>query len=327
MKEFGIDISKWQGDFNFDLAIKEGVKFAIIKGGGGDAGLYVDGKFVKNYTKAKEKNLPVGVYWFSKAVTVATAKAEAEYFYENVLKGRKFELPIYMDVEHKEQLKLGKQALTQIIKAWCEYLEEKGYYVGIYSSLAYFKNYMNDSELQCYAHWIAQWHTECQYNGEYGMWQFGGESNPIRTNKVAGVVCDQDYMLVDYPTIIKNGGLNGFTKEPPKTVTQIAKEVLAGKWGNGTDRTKRLTEAGYNAAEVQAKVNELLKKPKAVTLKVGDKVKLLGGATYTNGKKVPTWVTKMNLYVRKINGDKITVSILKVGLVTGVVDKKYLKKI
>lgn len=44
-----------------------------------------------------------------------------------------------------------------------------------------------------------------------------------------------------------------------KSVTEVAKEVIAGKWGNGQDRKKKLTAAGYNYAAVQKKVNELLK--------------------------------------------------------------------
>lgn len=43
-----------------------------------------------------------------------------------------------------------------------------------------------------------------------------------------------------------------------KTVDEIAREVIQGKWGNGADRKKRLEAAGYNYAEVQAKVNKLL---------------------------------------------------------------------
>lgn len=43
-----------------------------------------------------------------------------------------------------------------------------------------------------------------------------------------------------------------------KTVEEIAREVIQGKWGNGADRKKRLEAAGYNYAEVQAKVNKLL---------------------------------------------------------------------
>ena len=47
-------------------------------------------------------------------------------------------------------------------------------------------------------------------------------------------------------------------KPAQKTVEQIAQEVIAGKWGNGTDRAQRLAAAGYNAQAVQAKVNQLL---------------------------------------------------------------------
>lgn len=50
------------------------------------------------------------------------------------------------------------------------------------------------------------------------------------------------------------------TKPTPKTTDELAKEVLAGKWGNGAERKKRLTTAGYDYAAVQKKVNELLKK-------------------------------------------------------------------
>ena len=78
MKKFGIDISRWQGDFDLEKAVKnEGVEFVIIKGGGGDDGLYVDRQFVSNYNKAKKLGIPVGCYWFSKALTLAEADKEA----------------------------------------------------------------------------------------------------------------------------------------------------------------------------------------------------------------------------------------------------------
>jgi hypothetical protein len=83
----------------------------------------------------------------------------------------------------------------------------------------YFDTKMHDDKLQAYAHWVAQWAKECTYKGEenvLGMWQFGGETNLIRTNKVAGVTCDQNYMLLDYPSLIKAAGLNGFKKIPPE---------------------------------------------------------------------------------------------------------------
>ncbi len=265
MKTFGIDISRWQGNFNLKGAMDEGVKFVIAKGGGGDDGLYVDSKFIRNYTEAKKLGLPVGAYWFSKALTIADAEKEAKYFIENCLKGRQFELPVYIDVEHSEQFALGKKALTDIIIRWLEVVEAAGYWVGIYSSTYFFSRHIEDARLQNYAHWCAEWSAKCNYKGNdgvLGMWQFGGETNVTRSNKVAGQVCDQNYMLVDYPAKIKAAGLNGFGKsaaKPAKTVEEIAKEVIRGKWGNGQERKKRLTDAGYDYAAVQKKVNELMK--------------------------------------------------------------------
>lgn len=207
----GIDISAWQGAIDLARAGEEGFDFVIIKGGGGDDGLYTDSKFARNYSLAKSLGMAVGAYWFSRALTVEEAKAEADYFYAHCLKGRQFELPIYIDVENKKQLAVGKRLLTDIIHAFCRRLEELGFYVGIYSSQSYFCSYMYDDELQRYAHWVACWAKDCDYPGDsFGLWQYGGEVNVLRTNRVAGVVCDQDYLLTDYTPIIKDAGLNGF---------------------------------------------------------------------------------------------------------------------
>ena len=62
---------------------------------------------------------------------------------------------------------------------------------------------------------------------------------------------------------IRGYGVPAYNKEnastAKKSVSEIAREVIAGKWGNGTDRENRLEKAGYNYKEVQAKVNSLLK--------------------------------------------------------------------
>lgn len=220
MKVFGIDVSKWQGNFNFAKAKKEGVEFAIIKAGGSDGGYYKDPKFERNYKEAKKQGLNVGAYYFCTLTSVNDAKNEAKHFIE-CIKGKQFELPVYVDVEHKTSMKkAGKKQLTDAIIEFCEVMEKAGYWVGIYSSKSYFSTYMEDKRLQNYAHWVAQWTKTCTYTNKkvLGMWQFGGETNVIRTNKVAGVVCDQNYMLVDYPTMIKNAGLNGFKKTVTKPV-------------------------------------------------------------------------------------------------------------
>lgn len=207
MNKFGVDISAWQKGFNFDKAKAEGVEFAILRGA---YHLSRDKCFEDFYAACKDRNIPVGVYLYSMAKTVEDAKAEAESLISNVLKGKQFEYPIYMDVEDKVQRALGKDLLTEIIVAFCDTLGKAGYYVGIYSTASFLGSYTHESKLSGYDKWIAHWAKKCSYKGDYGLWQFGGETNLLRSNKVAGVVCDQDYALKDYPAIIKASGLNGY---------------------------------------------------------------------------------------------------------------------
>ena len=254
MQKFGIDISKWQKGFNFDKALAEGVEFIILRGAYSTS---KDTCFEDFYKKCKAKCIPVGVYHYTMAKTVDEAKKEADAMLK-ILAGKQFEYPIYLDVEDKTQKALGKDLLTAIIDTYCSTLEKAGYYVGIYSTYLYLRDYTHIDRLDKYDKWIAQWSTRCTCKKPFGMWQFGGETNKIRTNKVAGVTCDQNYAYKDYPAIIKNSGLNGFHKAGTKTVDDLAREVIQGKWGTGLNRKNRLQKAGYDYNAVQKRVNQLL---------------------------------------------------------------------
>lgn len=332
MKRFGIDISKWQGNFDFKKALKEGVSFAVIKGGGNDDGLYTDPMFEQNYSSAKAVGLPVGVYWFSKALSCEEAVTEADYLINNILKNKQFELPIYIDVEHKEMLDLGKDQLTKTVDKFCSYLEQKGYFVGIYSSVYSFSKHMDDEVLKKYTHWVAQWAKECTYNNTdvLGMWQFGGETNLIRNNYIAGNICDQNYMYIDFPQIIKEKKLNGFSSAPSiidpkkKTDEEIANEVIDGKWGNGAERKNKIKESGYDYETVQSIVNRI---KNDTTLKVGDLVRMSpDGTIYGSEKKFAPFVYTNLLYIRDLDGSRAVISIQAEGAVTGAVNVKHLKK-
>lgn len=259
MKRFGIDISVYQKDMNLALARKEGVEFAIIRGAYGNK---KDNAFDSNYNKAKVNGLGVGVYWWTRAVNEAQAREEAQALINNVLKGKQFEYPIYIDVEDKLLASLGKSKVDAIITSALTTLEKNGYYAGFYMNLDWYKNKCNGSSLaKRFTSWIAYWTSKEQ---NYPMWQFGGETNKIRSNKVAGQVCDQDYCYVDFPTIIKNAKLNGFgggSTPTKKSNEEIAIEVINGLWGNGDERKKRLTEAGYDYNAVQSIVNQKVQKP------------------------------------------------------------------
>lgn len=277
-KIFGIDISTYQKGINLSKAKSEGVGFAILRAGFTGYGTGVsknkDSQFETFYSQCKSLGIPVGAYWFSCATSYDKGKAEAEYMYNNCLKGKQFEYPIYIDVEDSHwQAKAGKSAVTQAIKGFCEYLEAKGYYVGIYANSNWFNNYINTNDLTRYDKWIANWGTSKPSNPEAGLWQFGGETNRIRSNKVAGYTVDQNYAYKDFPAIMKSKGLNGFsasgTVQPQpsapstptsslKSIDEIADEVIAGEWENYPERKTLLEQAGYNYKEVQDKVNEKL---------------------------------------------------------------------
>lgn len=222
MKKFGIDISRWQKGLSLAQAQKEGVEFAILKIGGSDSGHYKDACFESFYLQAKSLGMPVGAYYFGKDLNVAQAQNSADHLIE-LLNGKQFEYPIYYDVEAK-MLSLSKQQLTDVVNAFCKRVESAGYWVGIYSSLASFNGEFEADQISHWCKWIACWRKTQPKDAD--MWQFGGETNVIRSNKIAGHVCDQDYCYKDYPALIKAKGLNGFGKVNTPPAQTSGKKAL-----------------------------------------------------------------------------------------------------
>lgn len=240
--DWGVDVSKWQGDFNFEKAKAEGIKFAILKAGGGDAGLYKDDKFERNYTECHNLGIPVGAYFFGQAMDVSTAIKEADYFYSLVV-GKKLNMGVWYDVEAKM---LNASGLLSIVNAFLERLREKGYECGVYSSESVFKGKLNGITAP---RWIAKW-SKTKPGIDCKIWQFGGETNLIRSNRVAGVVCDQDYLMTSSPVpatitkkvvvtsempVIKKGSKGSAVK----VWQTIAGCNVDGDFGPATDATTR----------------------------------------------------------------------------------------
>lgn len=300
MRLFGIDISVWQKDINLSQAKAEGVNFTIIRGAYGNK---KDTAFETLYQRAKANGLGVGVYWWTRAVNEAQASEEAQILIDNVLKGKQFEYPIYIDVEDSLLQNLGKAKVDSIITSALTTLEKAGYYAGFYMNRNWYNNYCNGASLsKRFTCWLAQWSSAEVSN--FPMWQFGGETNYQRTNKVAGITCDQDYCYVDFPSIIKNGGFNGYGKGTPSPAPQpqpsrklneeLANEVIAGKWGNGEDRKNRLTQAGYDYYAVQSIVNQKLGAGKSsgaeyYTVQRGDNLTKIANRYGTTVNQLVAW--------------------------------------
>lgn len=258
----GIDVSKHDGVIDWKKAKDSGlVDFAVIRAGYGRLIEQKDKQFERNYTECKKYGIPCGTYWYSYAKSVDEIKTEAKVFLE-VIKGKQFEYPVYLDFEEKSQFNLGKAKCSEMAKAFLTILENAGYYAGLYSSKSHLENYFTEDILTRYTVWVAHYGvSKTSYKYPYDIWQYS------ESGSVSGInhKCDLNYCYKDFPEVIKNAGLNGFTKDsatyatPKKSVSELAQEVLENKWGTGADRKARLTAAGYSYEAVQNAVNELLK--------------------------------------------------------------------
>ena len=206
MAKKGIDISYCQKAIDWNT-LK--VDFVIMRAGYGKYAYQKDTMFESHYKNACNKGIAKGAYWYSYAMSEAEAVQEAKACIE-VLKGKKFEYPIYFDVEEPKQKALGKAKVSAIVKAFCSTMEAAGYWVGIYTNVDWYKNVITDDIKKRYAIWIASWDVaKPAINGPYGIWQY----KVGRINGVPGD-CDLDYGYVDYPTQIKKAGMNGYSKTP-----------------------------------------------------------------------------------------------------------------
>lgn len=208
-KSNGIDVSKWQGNIDWSAVKKSGVQFAIIRAGYGRELSQKDEFFEKNYDGCKRNGIPCGAYWYSYATSADEAKKEAKVCLE-IIKGKQFEYPIYFDIEEKKQFELGKEACTEIAKAFLEEVESAGYWVGLYMSKSFLEKYISAAVRERYAIWVAHYGVEkTTYKGQFGIWQKSSEG------KVPGINgnVDLDEAYVDYPAEIKKAGLNGFKKD------------------------------------------------------------------------------------------------------------------
>ena len=192
--EFGIDISVYQKKIDLTQALAEGVTFAIIKAGGADCGKYKDSYFEYHYQNCAAHSIPVGSYFFGKCNTVEQAIEEAKY-YLSIIKDKIFPLKCWYDIE-ASMCSLPKERLNAIAKAFCATVSEAGYECGVYASLSTFNKIDYDGSFSStYPKWIAYWGKSKPNAVREGkdIWQFGGESNMIRSNKVGRVTCDCDY--------------------------------------------------------------------------------------------------------------------------------------
>lgn len=205
----GIDVSKWQGTIDWDKVKASGVDFAILKVGSTKG---MDEYFEFNYLGAKSRGLNVGAYYYTYAMSESEAAAEAETV-ATWLDGKTFEYPIFFDIEDPSQETLSVETRTNMCIAFNTALENRGYFAGIYASKSWLNSYLDRAALsQKYVIWEASWRNsgeaDIDKSSDCQLWQYSA------TGTVSGISgnVDMDVSYIDYPSLIRRIGKNGFSK-------------------------------------------------------------------------------------------------------------------
>lgn len=255
MTKLGLDVSKHNGNVDWQAVKNAGYgDFALIRAGyGSDYTSQDDPQFERNISECERLGIPYGIYLYSYALGTNDALSEANHILRLVKKcGKMFKYGIWFDMEDADNYK-KKNGVTQASKlvdicyTFCDTVEAKGFYVGIYASLSWLNNQLNSSKLDRFDKWVAQWNnTGCTYKKVYSIWQYTNSAN------IGGKRFDANKLIRDFATS------SGTTTSSKKSNEEIANEVIRGEWGNGTDRKNRLTNAGYNYQTIQNIVNQKL---------------------------------------------------------------------
>mgnify|MGYP002766364525 CR=1 FL=1 len=209
-----LDVSRWQGEIDWD-AVKasgkiDGVMLKTVstnrKLSKRKDGLYIDPTFERNYAECKRLGIPVGVYYYTYAVSHTSADAE-QALLKTALTGKTFELPICVDVEDDKLRKLGKQALTDLTAYALATIERWGFYALLYVGLNFGETqlYMGGAALRKYDVWVSAYRANKPTPAwSFGMWQY------TSTASVPGITgnADLSHAYKDYAAIIAKKGLD-----------------------------------------------------------------------------------------------------------------------
>ena len=149
----GIDVSRWNGKIDWKTVANYGMGFAILRIT--EKGNIVDSTFESNYKDCIENKIPVGVYKYSYATTIAQIKNEANVVIKTLNK-RKLDYPVFLDIEDKCQENLSDSLMMKMIEAFRAIIIKAGYKFGIYCGYSWYQNQLPESAKK-YDCWVARY--------------------------------------------------------------------------------------------------------------------------------------------------------------------------
>lgn len=220
---WGIDLSKWSYNVDFNELKEAGVDFVILRVG---SHVNIDPKFEEYYKEAKKAGLDVGVYFFTyssnKDGAIRDAKNVAKW-----LEGKTLEYPVFFDIEDDQTngyypSTFSEETLMELIHTFMTEMVNYGYYPGLYTNNIFLYTLFNEEKtLTLYDIWYARYAGEetdvaeyinkniNEYSKTYSMWQYQGNISNFLDGAVSGK-CDLNYAFKDYPSIMKEFGFNGY---------------------------------------------------------------------------------------------------------------------
>lgn len=190
----GIDVSEHNGEIDWD-AVADEFDFAFIRAGYrgyGNGEIVEDKYFEQNIKAAIDSGIPVGVYFYSQAVSKHEAKQEADFLLDRV-KGYDISLPLVIDFEYPtdefgsrtgrlSDAGLSADDNTDIINAFCRRVTRKGYAGCVYASSSVLRYDLNLGDIdENTVIWAADYNDSVTHGVEYDIWQYS------KTGSVSGV--------------------------------------------------------------------------------------------------------------------------------------------
>lgn len=211
MPKLILDVSRWQGAIDWNKVKASGLISGVMLRAMGNSAdgkpskPYIDPTFARNYNACNRLGIPVGVYYYSKAVNRTQADVELAML-RKALAGKTLEMPVAVDIEDNVLSTLNKSRLTDLVAYELEQVQNWGVYSTLYTGL-YFgqtKLYLGGAALKPYDVWLAAYRSKKPTTDfAFGMWQY------TRKGKIPGISGDVDLSVAykDYPAIIKRAGL------------------------------------------------------------------------------------------------------------------------
>lgn len=198
----GIDVSEWNGVIDWEKVKESGIAFAMIRAGKGQT---VDIQFKRNVSECNRLGIPVGIYWFSYALSAAGAAREAEVCLETI-KPYRIDFPVAFDLEYdnvdryakNNGVFIGMNLASDMARAFCRVIQAAGYTAMNYANRDYLNRYFDAGVQEDFPVWLAQWPNGTPKLDTpprtCGIWQYS------ETGTVPGIkgAVDLDVCYADY---------------------------------------------------------------------------------------------------------------------------------